>query len=317
MLKRNTNFEIGDQETKHKKNKISKSYKIPKLSKTSKNAHNTSKALKKSQFQTQRKPKVPQRFLEDSALPTSSKNGSETTKFNKESKKLLGDLKMKLNPESELNSPYTSNMHNKSASSKNVQKTPKISKAFKKSSSSASLLKNSSFSKKRKSPPTSTYISESSKTLKMLPETSKVSKTPTSGSKTSNKPIEAPRKEMTLKATAGKSEVGKYLCEVCDRIFAKKSALAVHSHVHNKNAYECGVCGHKFNSKSLLRKHEVVHSKEMLECSICSDGKLYKGRRGLGQHMIMHKMNKYECGKCMRKLGSYDDLLNHLESNHQ
>lgn len=63
------------------------------------------------------------------------------------------------------------------------------------------------------------------------------------------------------------SEPKDFKCQVCEKSFLRKAALAVHSQVHNdESPFICEVCGQKFKRKSNLNKHlEAKHNENKIQ----------------------------------------------------
>lgn len=76
-----------------------------------------------------------------------------------------------------------------------------------------------------------------------------------------------------------------FLCEVCDKMFATRKSVYLHSRdVHLKN-YKCGHdgCGKAFGSNRDLQDHLTVHTQIRSEkCNVCS--KTFANRNTLRKH---------------------------------
>jgi uncharacterized Zn-finger protein len=64
-----------------------------------------------------------------------------------------------------------------------------------------------------------------------------------------------------------------FICEVCDIVFPKKSALEVHSRMHTGiKPYQCNICTKAFSIYGNLKRHLLIHTGERpYQCSHCSN----------------------------------------------
>nr|XP_029716230.1 zinc finger protein 728-like [Aedes albopictus] len=89
------------------------------------------------------------------------------------------------------------------------------------------------------------------------------------------------------------------VCELCGKVSASASALAVHRGQHKEYLrYKCDECPKAFVFKGLLENHKrVEHQGERHICSIC--GRQFKYLAYLKRHSYQHKEEKsFKCDKC-------------------
>ncbi len=65
-----------------------------------------------------------------------------------------------------------------------------------------------------------------------------------------------------------------YKCQVCKKMFTKRSALEIHSRVHTGiKPYQCNICSKTFSIPGNLKRHLLIHSGERpykcIKCSKC------------------------------------------------
>ena len=80
-----------------------------------------------------------------------------------------------------------------------------------------------------------------------------------------------------------------YKCEVCNKIFTKKSAFEIHSRVHTGiKPYGCHICSKAFSIHGNLKRHLLIHSGE----------------------------RPYKCSKCSKCFNNPSHLSRHIKANH-
>ncbi|MPC28759.1 Zinc finger protein 726 [Portunus trituberculatus] len=91
----------------------------------------------------------------------------------------------------------------------------------------------------------------------------------------------------------------RFACEVCAKLFPRKSSLKTHRLVHSgEKRFECDECGSRFTRKSSLTTHRFTHTGEKkFECEEC--GSLFTRKSSLNIHRLAHRgEKKFECDKC-------------------
>ena len=90
-------------------------------------------------------------------------------------------------------------------------------------------------------------------------------------------------------------ELKAFKCDVCMKIFDRKSRLIQHFRTHTgEKPFECKACNRKFTLKSHLVEHQATHSDvRNFKCSVCPDGKYFKTKYQLNQHIKLHFEPKF------------------------
>ena len=99
------------------------------------------------------------------------------------------------------------------------------------------------------------------------------------------------------------------------KIFINKNDLKRHYRTHTgEKPFACKVCDRKFALKSLLVRHQATHSDvRSFKCSICPEGRLFKTKHHLNQHMVFHYEPKYACSHCDYKTHTKCNLNKHTK----
>ena len=104
-----------------------------------------------------------------------------------------------------------------------------------------------------------------------------------------------------------------FKCDVCLKVFPSNSHLKKHYRIHTgENPFACQICDKKFSFKSVLVRHQATHSAiKSFKCSICPEGRFFKTKVGLNNHMVFHYEPKFSCSHCGHKSYRSDHLKKH------
>ena len=108
-----------------------------------------------------------------------------------------------------------------------------------------------------------------------------------------------------------------FKCDVCFKVFNQKSNLAQHYKTHTgEKPFACQVCDKKFARKIQLVQHQATHSEDKsFKCSICPEGRYFKTKHGLNQHMVFHYEPKFACSHCDYKTHTKQSLNKHTKAH--
>ena len=135
-----------------------------------------------------------------------------------------------------------------------------------------------------------------------------------------------------------------FSCEVCHKSFSKKWILTQHMKIHGSKSFKCDVCMKAFYNKSKLKRHYRMHTGEKpfscpicdkkfalkihlvrhqathreikpFKCSICPEGRFFKTKPGLSQHMRFHYEPIFSCIYCDHKSYTASSLKSHEKTH--
>ena len=78
----------------------------------------------------------------------------------------------------------------------------------------------------------------------------------------------------------------------------------------------CSTCGKRFAEKSTLQNHQATHSEERKhKCAICPEGRFFKTKGQLNEHMKFHFEPEHECKQCGKKFHQSAGLARHMKTH--
>ena len=106
-------------------------------------------------------------------------------------------------------------------------------------------------------------------------------------------------------------------CDICLKFFVSKSLLNRHYRTHTgKKPFACKACNKTFARKTTLVQHQATHSEvRSFKCSICPEGRYFKTKHGLSNHMVFHYEPKFTCNYCDYKTHRKYSLNRHLKTH--
>ena len=107
-----------------------------------------------------------------------------------------------------------------------------------------------------------------------------------------------------------------FKCDVCLKVFPRKFILKRHYRTHTgEKPFACQVCDKKFSRKFTLAQHQATHSDvRNFKCSNCPEGRFFKTKNQLSNHMVYHYEPRFSCSHCGYKAHTKNKLLRHENS---
>ena len=108
-----------------------------------------------------------------------------------------------------------------------------------------------------------------------------------------------------------------FKCDVCLKGFHQKSNLINHYRTHTREKpFACQICERKFAQKTNLVRHQATHSDvRPFKCSICPEGRFFKTKAQLNQHMRFHYEPTFICSICDHKIYTACNLKAHEKTH--
>ena len=95
--------------------------------------------------------------------------------------------------------------------------------------------------------------------------------------------------------------------------------MTIHYRTHaGEKPFACQICDIKFAQKSTLVQHQATHTDvRNFKCSICPEGRFFKTKKDLKQHVVFHYEPKYSCNQCDYKTHTKYRLKSHEKTCHK
>ena len=76
------------------------------------------------------------------------------------------------------------------------------------------------------------------------------------------------------------------------------------------------MCDKKISSKSVLVRHQDTHSDvRNFKCSICPEGRFFRLKQHLSQHIVFYYEPKFSCSHCNHKSLTSSELAKHINTH--
>ena len=108
-----------------------------------------------------------------------------------------------------------------------------------------------------------------------------------------------------------------FKCDICLKLFVSKADLNAHYRTHTgERPFGCHICDKRFLQKSNLVRHQATHSEiRSFKCSICPEGRFFKTKNQLTNHMVFHYEPKFACSHCDYRAHKKCDLDRHSKTH--
>lgn len=109
---------------------------------------------------------------------------------------------------------------------------------------------------------------------------------------------------------AAHSDIRPFACDICALRFPSQWAVTLHKRLHNGD-FSCEFCNKKFSVRGKLERHRRIHTGEKpFVCPKCS--KAFSDKRNLQSHMRCHTDERpYSCNVCHKAFRAKSHLTDH------
>lgn len=115
----------------------------------------------------------------------------------------------------------------------------------------------------------------------------------------------------------GSTAKSRFVCELCQKTFAKKINLTYHKRTHmNDRPYQCQFCDYLSCSKDTLQQHLRGHlGIKPYKCEVCDYSSAY--RSNIVLHAVTHSIDRpFACDFCKKKFKRKDHMSKHVKRKH-